>query len=81
MAIGYVAVLGYDAFGLLSLLFGAVVATIVDVGLYVFVERASLGFGRLRPMIASTYDPYFWFHERHWKLGDSPVNSCLPGRR
>ena len=32
------------------------------------LERASLGFRRLEPRMVTIYDPYFWFHERHWKL-------------
>ena len=35
---------------------------------FVFVERASIAFGRLRPRTTSIYDPYFWSHERYWKL-------------
>jgi non-ribosomal peptide synthetase-like protein len=33
-----------------------------------FVERAAVKFGRLQPMIVPLLHPYFWFHERHWKL-------------
>lgn len=32
------------------------------------VERALLRFGALRPRYCSIYDPYFWWHERYWKL-------------
>ncbi|GLW95131.1 Pls/PosA family non-ribosomal peptide synthetase [Actinokineospora globicatena] len=34
----------------------------------VLVERAALGFRRLRPRFCSIYDPLFWRHERFWKL-------------
>ena len=43
------------------------------------LERASLRFKRLEPKIASIYDPYFWFHERHWKLSESPVTRLFSG--
>jgi non-ribosomal peptide synthetase-like protein len=33
-----------------------------------FLERASLGFGSLRSSVASMYDDYFLFHERHWRF-------------
>lgn len=34
-----------------------------------FVEKASLGFGRLTPRVVSMLlDDYFWFHERYWKM-------------
>lgn len=46
---------------------------------YAFVERASLGFKRLKPRMATIYDPYFWYHERHWKLSDTPLNTLLTG--
>ena len=32
------------------------------------VERAVDGFRPLRPQFCSIYDPYFWWHERYWKL-------------
>ncbi|GHJ49658.1 peptide synthetase [Catellatospora sp. TT07R-123] len=34
----------------------------------VLVERAVGRFRRLRPMRCSIYDPYYWWHERLWKL-------------
>ncbi|MCB9007811.1 MAG: peptide synthetase [Ardenticatenaceae bacterium] len=33
-----------------------------------FMERASTSFLALQPQQCSIYDPYFWFHERFWKL-------------
>ena len=36
-------------------------------------------FKRLEPKIASIYDPYFWFHERHWKLSESPITRLFSG--
>jgi non-ribosomal peptide synthetase-like protein len=47
--------------------------------LFITLERASLSFQRLTPKLASIYDPYFWFHERHWKLSDSPITSLFAG--
>jgi non-ribosomal peptide synthetase-like protein len=29
--------------------------------------------------MASIYEPYFWSHERHWKLSDSPIVSLFAG--
>ena len=34
----------------------------------VLVERAALGFDRLRSRHATLYHPHFWTHERYWKL-------------
>jgi len=35
---------------------------------FITIERALLRFGSLRPRYCSIYDPYFWWHERYWKL-------------
>lgn len=35
---------------------------------FVLVERAGALFRDLQPQHCSIYDPYFWFHERYWKL-------------
>ncbi len=35
---------------------------------FVLVERAVAGFRQLRPRTCSIYEPYFWWHERYWKL-------------
>ena len=35
---------------------------------FVAVERALMRFRPLRPQYCSIYDPYFWWHERYWKL-------------
>ena len=37
------------------------------------------GFLRLKPRMTTIYDPYFWLHERHWKLADSPIVACFAG--
>ncbi len=45
-----------------------------------FVERASLGFGRLKPQLALALDPYYWFHERHWHMfGLTPIAAAFAG--
>ena len=51
----------------------------MSVAVFILVERASLGFGRLTPEIATVYDPAFWRVERHWKLSDSPLSSAFAG--
>jgi non-ribosomal peptide synthetase-like protein len=35
---------------------------------FVLVERGMRGFRRLQPRYCSIYDPYFWRHERLWKV-------------
>jgi non-ribosomal peptide synthetase-like protein len=34
----------------------------------ILIERAMMRFRPLRPQYCSIYDPYFWWHERYWKL-------------
>ncbi|WP_172442286.1 Pls/PosA family non-ribosomal peptide synthetase [Geodermatophilus sabuli] len=48
-------------------------AVLFTIGFGVFVERANLRFGRLRPQFCSIYEPYFWWHERYWKLLWNPA--------
>jgi non-ribosomal peptide synthetase-like protein len=42
---------------------------------FVLVERAAARFRRMRPRYCSIYDPYFWWHERMWKV---PAIEYLP---
>ncbi len=44
----------------------------------IFIERASLGFRRLKPTMATVYDPAFWRVERYWKLM-IPLHGALAG--
>ncbi|GGQ07783.1 hypothetical protein GCM10010266_33810 [Streptomyces griseomycini] len=47
------------------------VFTLVFTPLYfIAVERALVAFRGLRPRLCSIYDPYFWWHERLWKVPD-----------
>ncbi|ESY17275.1 Pls/PosA family non-ribosomal peptide synthetase [Mesorhizobium sp. LNJC394B00] len=61
-------------------LFAAVLLTsAITIPFYILVERASLGFGRLKPQMTTIYDVAFWRHERHWKLADSPIVRLFAG--
>ncbi|MFF4759231.1 Pls/PosA family non-ribosomal peptide synthetase [Streptomyces sp. NPDC001292] len=42
----------------------------VTAGYFILVERAVAAFRALRPRLCSIYDPYFWWHERLWKVPD-----------
>ncbi|HTF54329.1 MAG TPA: Pls/PosA family non-ribosomal peptide synthetase [Pseudonocardia sp.] len=53
---------------------GALAAVAVVNTLYsALLERAVLGFRRLKPQFCSIYDHYFWTHERLWKVYIRPV--------
>ncbi|WP_385625808.1 phosphopantetheine-binding protein (plasmid) [Streptomyces sp. P8-A8] len=41
---------------------------------FVLVERGIAAFRRLRPQVCSIYEPYFWWHERLWKVPDTYLN-------
>jgi len=85
----FIAFFAIYVFGLATALFGAtnfaataLAAAIAIAGSFailVLIERASIGFGRLRPDLATLYDPAFWRVERYWKLSDSPVSALFTG--
>ncbi|MFG2474999.1 Pls/PosA family non-ribosomal peptide synthetase [Streptomyces fagopyri] len=77
--------LALTAFGLASVslygvlghvVIGAYVAiTLTFTALYfVLVERCVARFRPLSPRLCSIYDPYFWWHERLWKVPDHYLN-------
>ena len=58
---------------------GLTLATLVfTLGYFITVERAVMRFGTMRPRYCSIYDPYFWWHERYWKLM-APLLGMLNG--
>lgn len=65
--------------GATALFVAMVLTTAIAIPLYLLLERASLGFKRLKPHVATIYDPSFWSHERHWKLSDSPIVGLFSG--
>jgi non-ribosomal peptide synthetase-like protein len=53
---------------LFAFLAAIVAGTAFNIAFFIVLERAILGFRRLKPRLVSIYDPYFWLHERYWKL-------------
>jgi len=47
---------------------------VFTIGYFVLIERAVIGFRRLRPRLCSIYQVPFWRHERFWKV---PATSYL----
>jgi non-ribosomal peptide synthetase-like protein len=45
----------------------------------VLTEHVTTGFRRMRPQYCSIYDPYFWRHERYWKVNWSDLYPLLNG--
>ncbi|GAA3004853.1 Pls/PosA family non-ribosomal peptide synthetase [Actinokineospora diospyrosa] len=58
----------YPRLGTAATALGLLATYLFVVAFGIFVERAVLGFGRLKPRFCSIYDPAFWRHERFWKL-------------
>jgi non-ribosomal peptide synthetase-like protein len=73
------ALASHDQFGVFALFAAAAALAAGYIAFHALLERASLAFKRLEPKLASIYDPYFWFHERHWKLSESPIVGLFPG--
>src|SRR4029077_16126949 len=73
------ALASYDRFGVFALFAATVAITAASIAFFLLIERVSLRFRRLEPKLASIYDPYFWFHERHWKLSESPITGLFSG--
>jgi non-ribosomal peptide synthetase-like protein len=69
----------YQAFGAEAIAAQLVIMLLFSMAYFVLVERASARFRRLRPRICSIYDPYFWWHERYWKLVVPAIDKMLVG--
>ncbi|NMH76843.1 Pls/PosA family non-ribosomal peptide synthetase [Pseudonocardia xinjiangensis] len=62
----------YPLLGAVSIAIGGVLALLFSLFYTVLMERLVAGFKDLRPKVCSIYDPYFWWHERYWKLSAQP---------
>ena len=69
----------YDRFGMFAFFAATVALTAFNIPYFILLEHASLGFKRLQPRLVSIYDPYFWWHERHWKLSSFSIVGMFAG--
>ncbi|RUY61299.1 Pls/PosA family non-ribosomal peptide synthetase, partial [Mesorhizobium sp. M7A.F.Ca.CA.001.05.1.1] len=69
----------YTEWAEVALFVAVLLTSAITIPFYIFVERASLAFGRLKPQMTTIYDVAFWRHERHWKLADSPIVRLFAG--
>jgi non-ribosomal peptide synthetase-like protein len=58
----------YHSFGAAVIPASVLAILLFTAGYSVLVERAATRFRPLRPQLCSIYDPYYWWHERLWKL-------------
>ncbi|MEO7195100.1 MAG: Pls/PosA family non-ribosomal peptide synthetase [Pseudonocardiaceae bacterium] len=65
-------------FGELAITAALVLTIVFTVVFSALVERTVMGFRPLTPRFCSIYDPYFWRHERLWKLGAPALFSGTP---
>ncbi|MGW9116935.1 Pls/PosA family non-ribosomal peptide synthetase [Streptomyces sp. NPDC055663] len=64
----------YDAFGHVMIAAFLVFSLGFTAVYFVLVERGIAAFRRLQPQVCSIYEPYFWWHERLWKVPDTYLN-------
>jgi non-ribosomal peptide synthetase-like protein len=69
----------YTEWAEVALFVAVLLTSAITIPFYILVERASLGFGKLKPQMTTIYDVAFWHHERHWKLADSPIVRLFSG--
>ena len=79
LLVGHVALLNTQHYGVFSLFVASVFLSVAAIVFFALIERATLGFKRLEPKMVSIYEPHFWWHERHWKLSDSPITRSFGG--
>jgi non-ribosomal peptide synthetase-like protein len=72
--LGLAAVNLYDAFGPVTFAADLALSLVFSAAYFVLVERAIAAFRALRPQFCSIYDPYYWWHERLWKVPDTYLN-------
>jgi non-ribosomal peptide synthetase-like protein len=63
----------YGSIGAIAIALASVLVLVLRVLHFVLIERLSTRFRELQPREVSIYDPYFWWHERFWKLSWQPL--------
>ncbi|MFF0904388.1 UNVERIFIED_CONTAM: phosphopantetheine-binding protein [Kocuria sp. CPCC 205316] len=68
MVVAFAALEVSDRFGFLAFSASFVVMLLLGVLVPVGIEQIVTRSRALRPQLCSIYNPYFWWHERYWKL-------------
>jgi non-ribosomal peptide synthetase-like protein len=63
----------FGSVGAIAIALAGVLILALRVVHFSLVERLSTRFRDLQPKEVSIYDPYFWWHERFWKLSWQPL--------
>ncbi len=69
----------YPQYGFIVLLVATYAAALFAIFWFVLVEKVSLAFAKLEVRTVTLYDPYYWFHERHWKFCGHPLMTLFHG--
>jgi non-ribosomal peptide synthetase-like protein len=75
---GAVAVTAHGFLGALAVALSMLGFLVFRILIAVLAERSVMGFRHLEPQYCSIYDPYFWRHERLWKLLAIPPFNGTP---
>jgi non-ribosomal peptide synthetase-like protein len=68
MLVTTVAATLYDRVGTEAVAAEILIVPLFTITYFILVERGVARFRPLRPQFCSIYHPYFWWHERYWKL-------------
>ena len=58
----------YDRIGATATAMYVIGTALFSIAYFILVERAVSGFRSMKPQFCSIYHPYYWWHERFWKL-------------
>jgi non-ribosomal peptide synthetase-like protein len=64
----------YDSYGQVLIAVFLVFSLAFTPVYFVLVERCIMAFRGLQPQLCSIYEPYFWWHERLWKVPENYLN-------
>jgi non-ribosomal peptide synthetase-like protein len=64
----------WHVFGPVTFAAELALSLVFSVAYYVLIQWAIMGFRAMRPQFCSIYDPYYWWHERYWKVPDTYLN-------
>ena len=69
----------HDTYDPLSVAIGLFATLGFTLFFWIVLERFSRGPRRLSPHYCSIYEPYYWFHERYWKINETRWISLFDG--
>ncbi|WP_326648058.1 MULTISPECIES: Pls/PosA family non-ribosomal peptide synthetase [unclassified Streptomyces] len=72
--LGLAAIDLYGVFGQVMIAMSLALTLVFTAVYFVIVERGIAAFRALKPQLCSIYEPYFWWHERLWKVPDEYLN-------